>query len=195
MANRSKDYQDSRVARLNFAVLPSVKDDLSTLAAMRKITLNELGNQIFTEYIKKNEKRLSAYAELMAGFDDDDSDDSPLVKNPSVPVTPSKTTLTDEQRQTAINKIVKFINENQDKVIDENEEKTASTIGIRIPARRGYTAFVAVIANTVKHLIDDETIKTLVKRTTVKGKKDNNIIRIEESALLASNNSTETDNG
>ena len=182
MANRSKDYQDSRVARLNFAVLPSIKDDLSTLAAMRKITLNELGNQIFTEYIKKNEKRLIAYAELMAGFDDDDSDNSTLVENSSVSITSSKTTITDEQKQTAINKIVKFINENQDKVIDENEEKTADTIGIRIPARKGNAAFVAVIANTVKHLIDDETIKTLVKGTTVKGKKDYNIIRIEQFA-------------
>lgn len=192
MSKTRKDYQESRIARINIAITPIAKNQIEMLASVARLTTNELLNRVIDDFIKKNEKLLKKYTD----FTESESVifgqvETQQVENNTPSVIPS---LSDEQRQTAINKIIKFINENQDKVIDENEERTASTIGIRIPARRGYTAFVAVIANTVKHLIDDETIKALVKRTTVKGKKDYNIIRIEESALLASNNSTETNN-
>ena len=192
MSKTRKDYQESRIARINIAITPIAKNQIEMLASVARLTTNELLNRVIDDFIKKNEKLLKKYTD----FTESESVifgqvETQQVENNTPSVTPS---LSDEQKQTAINKIVKFINENQDKVIDENEERTADTIGVRIPARKRNAAFVAVIANTVKHLIDDETIKTLVKRTTVKGKKENNIIRIEQSALLASNNSTETNN-
>ena len=180
MSKTRKDYQESRIARINIAITPIAKNQIEMLASVARLTTNELLNRVIDDFIKKNEKLLKKYTD----FTESESVifgqvETQQVENNTPSVTSS---LSDEQRQTAINKIVKFINENQDKVIDENEERTADTIGIRIPARKGNAAFVAVIANAVKHLIDDETIKALVKRTTVQGKKDYNIIRIEQFA-------------
>ena len=181
MANRTKDYQDSRVARLNFAVLPSVKDDLITLASMRKITLNELGNQIFTEYIKKYEKRLAAYNELISGFDNEDVE-APVKKSQKSHSV--KNAVSDEQKEEAIKKIISFINDNRDKIIDEKAKKTKNTIGYIIPARRDKVACIAVIAETVK-FIDKDILNALKSsKITINRKKLGGLIRIEDSDLI-----------
>ena len=187
MANRTKDYQDSRVARLNFAVLPSVKEDLTTLASMRRITLNELGNQIFTEYIKKYEKRLKAYNDFIAGFEEDyTKNDTPKIEQSDNPK--KIASISDKQRQDAVKKIIEFLNDNQDKIINKNETETDDTVAFKIPKNSQKPACIAVISDKIKHLINDKTIKALKgNQININGKRRSGLIRIEESDLRAAN--------
>ena len=186
MANRTKDYQDSRVARLNFAVLPSVKEDLTTLASMRKITLNELGNQIFTEYIKKYEKKLAAYADFISEFEKDDNNNDTPAKPLDTPNTRKTTnSISDKQRQDAIKKIIEFLNSNQDKIIAKNEEENKNTIAFKVPKNSQKSACIAVIIDKIRHLIDTNTIKAMKSnQIKINGKRKSGLIRIEQSDLI-----------
>lgn len=180
MANRPKDYADSRIERINIAVTPVAKDNLNTLAAIAKITTNELLNRIIDEFIKRNDSTLKKYASFTENVTLDFGGADTVEPNTNVAPVRKKVkaaNLNDTQKQEAIAILGKFYNENPDRFVNEGEE-VGEAIGVRLS--RGGVAF---LGDKVLSLIDDSTVKALAKRHRVNDKATYNIILLEDAQI------------
>lgn len=61
---RKPSTEETKTKRLNLLMLPSVCDDITKIAAMKRLSTNELINNILQDYAKDNAELIEKYIEV-----------------------------------------------------------------------------------------------------------------------------------
>lgn len=61
---RKPSKEETKTKRLNLLMLPSVYEDITKIAAMKRSSVNELINTVLQEYIADNQELITKYDEV-----------------------------------------------------------------------------------------------------------------------------------
>ena len=120
------------------------------------------------DYVNKNQDSIAHYDKVFG------------TTSPAAEITKKDSSITNDQLNEAKKIIIQFVKDNQDKLINENEEPTDETIGIKLPSRN----YIIVFNNKLNSLLDKKIISALKTRISLNGKTVHSIIKIEESELV-----------